>query len=315
MTDITAVGELLIDFTEAGLEENGRRLFEQNPGGAPANLLTLAARLGFHTAFAGKVGRDMHGIYLKSVLEHEGIDTRGLILSDEAFTTLAFVALSEAGERTFSFARKPGADTLLRKDELPLGLLRDTRILHFGSLSLTDEPARSATLFAVETAKRSGALISYDPNYRAPLWKSRSEAVDRMRSVLPLVDIFKLSEDEAALLSGKACPEDAAHALSHIGIPCIAVTLGAQGALVCIHGEIRHISAPPVSVTDTTGAGDAFFGGFLCRLLQLGHDMQDLRPDDGVSAARWGCAAAACCIQKRGGIPAMPTLSMLKRYL
>lgn len=204
MTDITAVGELLIDFTEAGLGENGRRLFEQNPGGAPANLLTLAARLGFYTAFAGKVGRDMHGIYLKSVLEREGIDTRGLVLSDEAFTTLAFVALSETGERTFSFARKPGADTLLRKDELPLGLLRDTRILHFGSLSLTDEPARSATLFAVETEKRSGALISYDPNYRAPLWKSRSEAVDRMRSVLPLVDILKLSEDEAALLSDKA---------------------------------------------------------------------------------------------------------------
>lgn len=165
--DIAALGELLIDFTEAGYSKDGMKLFEQNPGGAPANLLTVASHMGYKTAFIGKVGTDMHGAFLKKTLQKEGIDTTALIEDEHYFTTLAFVEIDENGERNFSFARKPGADTQLRKEELDKELLRNCKIFHFGSLSLTDEPARSATLEAVKTAKETGALISYDPNYRA----------------------------------------------------------------------------------------------------------------------------------------------------
>ena len=175
MTDVTALGEVLIDFTPYGRSEAGRNLFEQNPGGAPANVLAALSKMGRKTAFIGKVGDDLHGVFLRKTLEDLGIDTSGMITDPAYFTTLAFVGL-ENGERSFSFARKPGADTQLRSDEIPERLLRETRIFHFGSLSLTDEPARQATLFAVKKAKENGALISYDPNYRAPLWPDEETA-------------------------------------------------------------------------------------------------------------------------------------------
>ena len=173
MYDIVALGELLIDFTTCGKSANGMRLFEQNPGGAVCNVLSAMAKQGDKTAFIGKIGKDMHGAFLKQSIESVGIDTRGVIEADDVFTTLAFVELSDSGERSFSFARKPGADTCLRPDELDEALLKQTRVLHIGSLSLTNEPARSATIRAIELAKASGAMISYDPNYRAPLWEKR----------------------------------------------------------------------------------------------------------------------------------------------
>ena len=195
MYHITALGELLIDFTESGLSSAGMKLFEQNPGGAAANVLAAMTKLGDHTAFIGKVGNDMHGRFLKETLDNVGIDTTGLVMSDDFFTTLAFVALSPSGERTFSFARKPGADTQLTVEEVNHAILKSTGILHIGSLSLTDEPVRSATHFAVKAAKSAGAVISYDPNYRAPLWKSENEAVDIMQSVLHFADIVKISDE------------------------------------------------------------------------------------------------------------------------
>ena len=170
--DIVALGELLIDFTQAGYSPDGMRLFEQNPGGAVANVLAAAAKFGRGTAFIGKVGKDMHGAFLKKTLADSGIDVKNLVEDWDVFTTLAFVELSESGERSFSFARKPGADTMLREDELDTAILENTRVFHVGSLSLTDEPARSTTLAAIKTAKAAGALISYDPNYRASLWHS-----------------------------------------------------------------------------------------------------------------------------------------------
>ena len=175
--DIVALGELLIDFTESGYSKNGMKLFEQNPGGAPANLLTAASHMGCSTAFVGKVGNDMHGHFLKETLKKEGIDTRAVIEDTEYFTTMAFVELDERGERSFSFARKPGADTMLRKEELDEKLLSNCKIFHFGSLSLTNEPSRSATLEAVSIAKKAGVIISYDPNYRASLWEKKETAV------------------------------------------------------------------------------------------------------------------------------------------
>ena len=189
--DIVALGELLIDFTEAGFSANGQKLFEQNPGGAPANLLTVASHFGFQTAFIGKIGKDMQGEFLKKSLQSEQIDTRALVEDENYFTTLAFVELDKNGERKFSFARKPGADTQLRKDELDRELLQHCKIFHFGSLSLTEEPSRSATLEALKEAKRHGALISYDPNYRARLWENEKTAVASMQSVIPVVDVVE----------------------------------------------------------------------------------------------------------------------------
>lgn len=171
--DIVALGELLIDFTEAGKSDSGKKLFEQNPGGAPANLLTLASRMEYRTEFIGKVGTDMHGNFLKKTLEEEGIGTKYLIQDERYFTTLAFVEIAESGERQFSFSRKQSADTQFCADELNQKLLEDCKVFHFGSLSLTDEPARTATIEAVKIAKSSGALISYDPNYRASLWEKK----------------------------------------------------------------------------------------------------------------------------------------------
>ena len=189
MFDIIALGELLIDFTRNGISESGMTLFEQNAGGAPANMLTASAKLGLKTGFIGKVGADMHGSFLKTTLEQQGIDTNGLILSKDVFTTLAFVNLQPDGERIFSFARKPGADTQLNKQEIKYSLLEQTKIFHFGSLSLTEEPCRSATQEALKYAKTHGCLISYDPNYRASLWTSQEEAISQMCSLLSYVDV------------------------------------------------------------------------------------------------------------------------------
>lgn len=230
--DIVALGELLIDFTEAGFSANGQKLFEQNPGGAPVNLLTVASHFGFQTAFIGKIGKDMQGEFLKKSLQSEQIDTRALVEDENYFTTLAFVELDKNGERKFSFARKPGADTQLRKDELDRELLQHCKIFHFGSLSLTEEPSRSATLEAMKEAKRHGALISYDPNYRARLWENEKTAVASMQSVIPVVDVMKVSEEELLLLTEEPDYEKAALKILKQGPRIVAVTLGEKGAMI-----------------------------------------------------------------------------------
>lgn len=311
MYQIAALGELLIDFTESGLSASGMKLFERNPGGAVANVLAAAARLGDATAFIGKVGNDMHGMFLKETLDSAGIDTEGLVLTDDAFTTLAFVALSESGERTFSFARKPGADTQLHPEEVKTSILDSCCVMHIGSLSLTNEPARSATLSAVARAKESGASISYDPNYRASLWPDRSSAKRRTREMLPFVDIIKLSDEETRLLTDRDDPAEAAAYLNRCGIPCVAVTLGKQGALVSVSGEASTVPGYPLPALDTTGAGDAFWGGFLHRMLALGKRPAELTLTDAAECANWGNATATLCVQKRGAIPAMPSMDEL----
>lgn len=313
--DIAALGELLIDFTDRGLSDAGMRLFEQNPGGAPANMLAAAARLGERTAFIGKVGDDMHGRFLRDTLIAAGIDVTGLVLSPDVFTTLAFVALDDRGERYFSFARKPGADTCLRPDELPAPLLSSARVLHVGSLSLTDEPVRSATFAAVEAAKRAGAVISYDPNYRAALWSDEAAAAAQMRSMVPYADVMKLSDEETLLLTGAAEPEEAAHRLLAQGVSCVAVTLGERGTLVAVAGGMQTVPAFASDPVDTTGAGDGFWGGFLHRMLTLDKRPAALTVADAADCARWGNATAALCITRRGGIPAMPALGDVQALL
>ena len=311
--DITALGELLIDFTEAGTGADGMRLFEQNPGGAPANLLTVASHMGYRTEFIGKVGKDMHGAFLKKTLEKEHIGVSGLIEDDNYFTTLAFVAIDESGEREFSFARKPGADTQLRADELDKELLQNCRIFHFGSLSLTNQPAKDATVAAVTCAKESGALISYDPNYRATLWSSEAEATENMKSMIPYADVMKVSDEESLLLTGETNYEAAADKLLAMGPKLIAVTLGSEGVLMATKEKKERIAGFSVQSVDTTGAGDSFWGGTLSAYLSLKKTIESLTWEEIHHCAVCGNATAALCVQKRGGIPAIPTKEEVER--
>lgn len=315
MYDVTALGEVLIDFTPSGKSAAGQNLFEQNPGGAPANVLAALNRCGMKTAFIGKVGNDMHGLFLKKTMDDAGIDTNGLVVDADTFTTLAFVALNGAGERSFSFARKPGADTMLRKEEVNTEILDQSSVFHVGSLSLTDEPCRSATFFALEYAKEHGSIISYDPNYRAPLWDSKDAAIEGMKSVLPYVDVMKMSDEETELLTGVVDPAKAAALLVEGGIPLVAVTLGADGAYVCTKDGGQVVSGFKSKVVDTTGAGDSFWGGFLYMLVSSGKKPADVTLEEAVEFARFANAVASLCVEKRGGIPGMPSLEEVKERL
>lgn len=305
--DIVALGELLIDFTEAGHSQDGRKLFEQNPGGAPANLLTVASHFGYHTSFIGKVGNDMHGKFLKKTLQKEGINTDAIVEDPGYFTTLAFVEIGENGERNFSFARKPGADTQLKKEELDQTLISGCRVFHFGSLSLTDEPAESTTIEAVKMAKAAGVLISYDPNYRSSLWKSKEYAVKKMRSVIELVDVMKVSDEESILLTEAKSYEQAADQLLAMGPKLVAITLGEQGVLMATKSRKEIIKAFQTHAVDTTGAGDSFWGGVLCSILSMNKNVEKMEWEEIKKCAVLGNAVAGLCVQKRGGIPAIPT--------
>ncbi|MDU1910376.1 PfkB family carbohydrate kinase [Fusobacterium sp.] len=314
MYDITALGELLIDFTSCGVSEAGMKTFEQNPGGAPANVLAAAQNFGMKTAFIGKIGADIHGDFLRKVLENKGIETKGLISDSKFFTTLAFVSL-ENGERKFSFARKPGADTKLEISELNLELIRNSRIFHFGSLSLIDEPVRSATISAVKEAKKAGAVISYDPNYRALLWETKEEAMKEMRSVIKYVDIIKISDEETYLLTDCCDPSEAAAHLINQGISCVVVTLGADGALLKTKDfEVREKGRFRQAV-DTTGAGDSFWGGILFKFIKCQKKIDDISKEEARNFLKFANETAGMCVEKRGAIPAMPLLEEVLKNL
>ncbi len=310
--DMTALGELLIDFAMSP----GSNSFECNPGGAPANFLTAASHMGCRTAFIGKVGDDMFADLLKETLEREHIDTAGLVKDERFFTTLAFVKIDENGERDFSFARKPGADTRLEYSDIDESFLKDTKIFHFGSLSLTDEPARSATLRAVRTAKEAGAIISYDPNYRASLWKSEEEAKEAILEALPLADAVKVSLEEAVLLTGCSDPLEASKALKRHGARLVAVTLGDGGVFLDGPKCTVTVASEKKEAVDTTGAGDTFWGSFLAEFVlqnsskekeALMERLCKLELDELEHLGRIGNAAAGLCVAKKGGIPSIPT--------
>lgn len=309
--DVTVLGELLIDMTYAGKSQAGQTLFEQNPGGAVANVAVAVGRLGGKTAFIGKVGRDMHGVFLRRTMEKENVNTESLYADDGVFTTLAFVNLDENGDRSFSFARKPGADICLTKEEVPVEVIKNTKIFHTGSLSLTDEPSRTASLFALSEAKKAGCILSYDPNYRAPLWKREEKAVAEMRSVLSFMDIIKISDSETELLTGEASPEEASRILLAGGIPVVIVTLGKDGALVRIRDGLIRTKAVSARVVDTTGAGDSFMGGFLWKVAESGKKPSALSLEEVKEFADFASRVAGKCVQKRGGIPSMPYIDEL----
>jgi fructokinase len=313
--DVAALGEILIDFTEAGHSDSGAALYERNAGGAPANVAAAVARLGGRAAFIGKVGADPFGEFLSGTLKGLGVDASGLRVSADEHTTLAFVSLKSGGERSFSFCRNPGADSCLRADELDARILESAKILHVGSLSLTREPEREATFAAIRLARESGALISYDPNWRPALWRNRDEAVELMRRVVPLADIVKVSDEELKLLYGvepesEADLERGAQAILSEGPRLALITLGDQGTYWSDSDSGDLVAAFASDAVDTTGAGDAFVGALLWRLTRPEAANEPLGRGAAAIAAdvRFANAAAAVCVRRRGAIPAMANL-------
>lgn len=313
MIDVVALGEILIDFTPAGKNAQGINLLAQNPGGAPANVLAMVSRLGGKTAFIGKVGRDAFGTFLRSVLAERGIDVSGLRFDETAHTTLAFVHLNERGDRSFSFFRDPGADQMLTVKELPLELLDNCRVFHFGSVSLTHEPSRGATLFAAEYAKKQGKLISFDPNYRAMLWDSEEKALEQIKQGIAIADILKVSEEEAQLITGDADPAGASQKLLNMGPAFVLVSLGELGAYYRNHACSGHVPAYTVHAVDTTGAGDAFAGAFLWNVRDMmREELAFMSPVQAQEIVRFANAAGALTTTGSGAIPAMPGLKEIR---
>lgn len=305
MMKITTIGEILIDMTQTGTDANGNAIFAAIPGGAPANVAVAARKLGVETAFIGCVGNDPFGEILKRTLERYGVDDSALQTTDQADTTLAVVTVDPHGERSFAFCRKPGADTQIDR-ERALEAVSHTDILHFGSVSLAAEACRDTIISAVRRAKENGALITYDPNYRASLWNSEAEAIAIMRSVLPFCDIVKISEEETLLLTGREAPEEAAEVLMEQGVTLAIVTLGANGAYWRYGADSGTVPGFRVKVADTNGAGDTFFGAFLSRVAKHG-GLFRMRPDRIERYVRYANRAASITASRPGAIPAMPT--------
>ncbi|TLS49023.1 carbohydrate kinase [Paenibacillus antri] len=304
--DVVALGELLIDFTPYGAAEEA--CFQKNAGGAPANVLAALAKLGKRTGFIGKVGRDRFGEYLAGVLERHGVSSRGVAFSETEHTTLAFVELDEHGERSFVFYRKPGADMTLREDEIEFDMIANANIVHFGSISMTHEPSRSATLKAIRFARSGGALVSFDPNLRPPLWPSLDAARAAMLEAMRLADVVKVSEEELAFLTGTADPESGSSLLYEMfSSALIFVTRGASGCFFRAGDRRGFVPSYPVKPVDTTGAGDAFLGGALFGLLEAESPIGELSADRLRRIAAFGNAAGALATTRRGGIPAMPS--------
>ncbi len=312
MFDVTSLGELLIDFTPSGSQGE----FIRNPGGAPANVLAALARLGRRTGFIGKVGDDQFGRYLKQVLDENDIDTGGLLFSPDVRTTLAFVHLDAEGDRSFSFYRNPGADMMIEAAEVNKEMVKHTRIFHFGSLSLTDDPARGATLEAVRYARECGTIVSYDPNYREKLWKSEEEAVRWMKEGMRHADIVKLSEEEFRLLAGDMSMEEGSSFLAdQFAIPLLLVTLGSEGSYYRYGRESGQIGSFKVDAADSTGAGDCFMGSFLHQFLQSGLMPGELNREKLEDMVLYANAAAALSVTGKGAIPSMPRPAEIEELL
>jgi len=305
--DVAALGELLIDFAPQGANEAGYPVLSANPGGAPGNFLAALTKYGCKTAMIGKVGDDAFGRLLVKTLKAAGIGTEGILLDPDVFTTLAFVSLDASGNRDFSFARKPGADTCLRPAEVDEALLASARVLHFGTLSLTDEPAASATRRAIELAKKHGLLISLDPNLRKPLWKREEDAKAAIEWSLHQADIVKISDEEVAFLWGISPEEGARKLLEEYGVSLVYVTLGPRGCYAATAACSVTVSSPAgIHVVDTTGAGDIFGGSAMSQLLQCGKAPAELAEEELTRIVRFACTAASLSTQKHGGITSVP---------
>ena len=314
--DVVALGELLIDFTENGTSAQGNPVFEANPGGAPCNVLAMLRKLDKTCAFIGKVGNDMFGQQLKAVAEEAGIDMSGLRMDDTVHTTLAFVKTYEDGDRDFSFYRNPGADMMLTEDELPMDMIRDTRIFHFGTLSMTHEGVRQATRVAVLAAKQAGAIISFDPNLRPPLWDSLNEARGQMLWGLSQADVVKIADNEIEFLTDTSDYDKGARLLRERfpGIRLLNVTAGANGSYAFCGDRKTFVPSFLLGGTiETTGAGDTFCASVLDFVLAHGTD--GLSKDDLKAMLRFANAAAYLVTTRRGAIRSMPQRQQVEAIL
>lgn len=316
MYDVIALGELLIDFTPAGESQNGNIQFERNPGGAPANVLAALAKLNMKTAFIGKVGNDPFGMFLNEVLHNIHIDTTGLVFSEETNTTLAFVHLDRSGDRSFSFYRNPGADMMLKEEEINFKLIENSKIFHFGSISMTHEPCASATLKAIKFAKDLGILISYDPNLRVSLWQDLSHAKKMILLGLAFADIVKISEEELEFITGiKDLEEGSKYIYDLYQTKLITVTLGPDGSFYRRGNDFGKRPGRKVNTVDTTGAGDAFFGGFLYQILKSEQAIADLSVNKLEQMVDFANVVGAFATTKHGAIPAMPELIDIQHFI
>jgi fructokinase len=313
MYDVCTIGELLIDFTPSGVNEMGIALFGRNPGGGVANMLAMNTKLGARTAFIGKVGDDEFGRYLEENLSSAGIDTAGLIKDPAYLTTLAIVQLNEAGDRSFSFYRREGADLMLTWDEINKALIDAAKLFHFSAVSLSGQPCRDTIHEAVRYACSSGKIISYDPNYRSFLWSGADEAKLEIGRLLDCVNILKISEEEMVLLTGESDLEKGAALLAEKGPAIVLVSLGHKGAhFHCADGS-GDLCAYDVKTVDTTGAGDAFLGAVLYRLRDKRlEDLKNISKDELADIVDFANAAGSLTTAKRGAIPALPTLAEIE---
>ncbi|MBR6221497.1 MAG: carbohydrate kinase [Clostridia bacterium] len=314
--DVVALGELLIDFTEGGTSEQGNPMFEANPGGAPCNVLAMLRKLGKTCAFIGKVGNDMFGHQLRQVARDAGICMDALLMDDAVRTTLAFVKTDAHGDRDFSFYRNPGADMMLRKDELPLDVITGARIFHFGTLSMTHEDVREATKAAVLAAKGAGAIISFDPNLRPPLWDSPAEARAQIHWGLSQCDVLKIADNEIEFLTGTSDFTKGVEALTKQcpGIHLVNVTAGANGSYAFCQDIKAFVPSFLLGGTiETTGAGDTFCASVLSYILD--HDLDHLTRDDLKQMLRFANAAAYLVTTKKGAIRSMPERGQVEAIL
>ena len=315
MFDVTALGELLIDFTENGTSSQGNPLLEANPGGAPCNVLAMLERLGKKTAFIGKVGKDMFGNQLKAAVEEVGIDTRNVIMDEEVHTTLAFVHTYPDGGRDFSFYRKPGADMMLTKDEVSEELIQSSRIFHFGTLSSTHEGVREATRHAIEVAKAAGCIITFDPNLRPPLWKSLEDARAEIEYGMTKCDVLKISDNEVEFLFGTTdYDKGAALIREKYNIPLVLITMGKDGSRA-YYKDLRVEAAPFLqeNTIETTGAGDTFCASALNYVLE--HGLENLTEENLMEMLTFANAAASLITTRKGALRVMPTPEEIKAIL
>lgn len=303
--DVIALGELLIDFTMNGQSEQGNNMFEACPGGAPCNVLALLNKMGKMTAFIGKVGKDQFGALLRDTITEAGIDASNLMVDENVNTTLAFVHTFPDGDREFSFYRNPGADMMLTADEVNPEVVKDTKVFHFGTLSMTHEGVREATKKAVETAKANGCLVSFDPNLRPPLWSSLDLAKEQMEYGFGKCDILKISDNEIQFVSGKEdYDEGIAYLQETYNIPLILLTMGKDGSRAYYKGMRVERPGFSVKAIETTGAGDTFCGSSLNYLVD--HDFENLTEEQLGEMLTFANAAAALVTTKKGAIKAMP---------
>ena len=303
--DVIALGELLIDFTMNGQSEQGNNMFEACPGGAPCNVLALLNKMGKKTAFIGKVGKDQFGTLLRETITEAGIDASNLVVDENVNTTLAFVHTFPDGDREFSFYRNPGADMMLTADEVNPEVVKDTKIFHFGTLSMTHDGVREATKKAVETAKENDCLVSFDPNLRPPLWSSLDLAKEQMEYGFGKCDILKISDNEIQFVSGKEdYDEGIAYLQETYNIPLILLTMGKDGSRAYYKGMRVERPGFSVKAIETTGAGDTFCGSSLNYLVE--HDFENLTEEQLGEMLTFANAAAALVTTKKGAIKAMP---------